>query len=989
MKTRLYFAIILLFVLLPKTRADIPAAPPADKLPQSIPWDQIGAKAGETYHGDGLAVTSTAMGAKLHCAFQQLDGEATREGLWLTSTVSRQVNDRFRVTAAAVGRQEIAPESNSPQPIADVLLAQGGEITVAEQTVRFSRPGLVEEYSVSMDGVRQDFLVTEAPAGAEELRVRLVVSGATVEATPDGARLVLAQSGRKIAYSRLHATDANGRELPARMKVVSSPEKYLAIVVSDAGAAYPVRIDPVFSDANWIIIAGIPGANNTVSASAVDGSGNLYIGGPFTIVGNMLITNLAEWNGSTWSNVGTGVNGPVSALVYSGGNLYVAGSFTTAGGNAANRIAVWNGATWSTLGMGLNNTVYALAISGGNVYVGGTFTTAGSGGATRVAEWNGSTWSALGIGLNSTVLALATLGTNLYVGGQFTFAGSTPSVGIGQWSGTSWLSMGGGVNGEVSALTVLGTNLIAGGSFTMATNTGPVAIIATNIAQWNGSTWSALGTGVNNLVQSLATSGTNLYVGGYFNSAGGVTVSLIARWNGNSWSSLGSGVGSPGGAVTSILISGNNLIAGGGFSIASGVGVANLAQWNGTSWSALLPGFNNNVDAITFLGTNLYVGGNFLSAGNGPANYIAQWNGSSWSTMGSGMNSTVTALATLGTNIYAGGFFTMAGGVAATNIARWNGSSWSAVGTGFNGPNNFSYLNALTVFETNLLAAGGSFTLAGGGIATNIALWDGNNWSALGLGIGGSAFASVNTLLASGTNLYAGGFFTLAGSTAATNIAEYNSTGWSALGLGLGGSTYALAMFGTNLIAGGSFNKAGGLNATNIAQWNGSAWSAMGLGVGSTVEALAVSDTNLYVGGTFTKANGNPANYLARWDGGNWYAVGSGMNNSMFCLLASGNTLFAGGAFTTAGGIVSGHVAEAVTTNLTWLSIQAGVPGPKTNTLTYLGVPNAQHIILYTTNLTTGMWTPLVTNIPAINGVGMVLDPGATDRQRFYILDGP
>src|ERR1019366_7970722 len=71
----------------------------------AIPWSQIGAKAGADYKGDGLAVSPTAQGARLHCVFQHLDGEATREGLWLTSTATNAVKDRFRVVAVAVGRQ--------------------------------------------------------------------------------------------------------------------------------------------------------------------------------------------------------------------------------------------------------------------------------------------------------------------------------------------------------------------------------------------------------------------------------------------------------------------------------------------------------------------------------------------------------------------------------------------------------------------------------------------------------------------------------------------------------------------------------------------------------------------------------------------------------------------------------------------------------------------------------------------------------------------
>src|SRR5207253_10819253 len=86
------------------------AADSADTAPAktSIPWSQIGAKAGADYKGDGLAVMATADGARLRCAFQRLEGEATREGLWLTSTVTNAVSDRFCVTAFSVGRTLIA-----------------------------------------------------------------------------------------------------------------------------------------------------------------------------------------------------------------------------------------------------------------------------------------------------------------------------------------------------------------------------------------------------------------------------------------------------------------------------------------------------------------------------------------------------------------------------------------------------------------------------------------------------------------------------------------------------------------------------------------------------------------------------------------------------------------------------------------------------------------------------------------------------------------
>jgi hypothetical protein len=122
----------------------------------------------------------------------------------------------------------------------------------------------------------------------------------------------------------------------------------------------------------------------------------------------------------------------VVALAVSGGTLFAGGDFTTAGGTAANYIAQWNGSSWSALGSGMGGVTYpnvsALAVSGGALYAGGDFTTAGGSAATNIAQWNGTSWSALGSGVNSTVSALAVSGSTLYAGGSFTTAGTNVSA---------------------------------------------------------------------------------------------------------------------------------------------------------------------------------------------------------------------------------------------------------------------------------------------------------------------------------------------------------------------------------------------------------------------------------------------------------------------------------------------------------------------------------------------------------------------------------
>ncbi len=106
---------------------------------------------------------------------------------------------------------------------------------------------------MSADGVRQDLIVAEPPVGVGDLRVELALFGAQAEAVPGGVRLTFERSGRVLTYSRLRVEDATGR---------------LAVRVAEANAAYPVRIDPTFTDAQWVRLgSGINGTARSNPAS--------------------------------------------------------------------------------------------------------------------------------------------------------------------------------------------------------------------------------------------------------------------------------------------------------------------------------------------------------------------------------------------------------------------------------------------------------------------------------------------------------------------------------------------------------------------------------------------------------------------------------------------------------------------------------------------------------------------------------------------------
>jgi hypothetical protein len=314
--------------------------------------------------------------------------------------------------------------------------------------------------------------------------------------------------------------------------------------------------------------------------------------------------------------------------------------------------------------------------------------------------------------------------------------------------------------------------------------------------------------------------GTNLYVGGEFTMAGGIAANRIVRWNGSSWSALGSGVAGgfiPAPGVYELVVSGSNVYAAGNFTTAGGGFAFDLAKWNGSSWSALGSGINGgggSVNALAVSSTTLYVGGSFTTAGGSAANNIAEWNGSSWAALGPGMNGQVLALAVAGTDLYAGGLFTTAGGNAATRIAKWDGSSWTALGSGMN-----DRVYALAVSGSDVYA-GGWFTTAGGNGANYIAKWDGSSWSALGPGLGGGAFPSIGVvaLAVSGSDVYAGGWFTTAGGSPAKYIAKWDGSIWIPLGSGMNNAVWDLALSGSDLYAAGYFTTAGGKASGYIAR---------------------------------------------------------------------------------------------------------------------------------------------------------------------------
>jgi len=478
------------------------------------------------------------------------------------------------------------------------------------------------------------------------------------------------------------------------------------------------------------------------------------------------------------------------------------------------------------------------------------------------------------IDLGSDVYTILPAGNSIYIGGEFTTVSSTTVNGIAKWNGTSWSTVGAGMSGYISDLTFYGTKLYVSGMFTTA---GLITVNNVAAVDTSTNTWTALGTGANvgtngqiNYPEQAVAKG-KLYLAGYFSNAGGTSAFGIASWDGTGWASLGGSTNVTDGTIYSLALSGSNIYIGGTFPTAGSVLANNIAVYNTSShtWSSLGTGTANGVDdavnAIAVLGSDVYVAGSFANAGGNPANYIAMWDGSKWNTLGTspndGVDNNVYALATYGTDLYVGGSFTHAGGSSAKYVAKWSGTAWSTLGSGVN-----STVYAIAAGK-NEIYVGGSFSTAGGSSANYVASWNGSSWSSLGSPTNG-VNNTVRALATYGDTVFVGGYFTHAGSGAANYLAKWNTHQWAPLGAGVNDHVYALAINGTNLFIGGDFSASGLNNDYCVIEWSiaDSSFSSLGDGLNDQANAILSTGNDTYVGGEFTTAGNKPSYCFARYN---------------------------------------------------------------------------------------------------------------------------
>ncbi len=273
-------------------------------------------------------------------------------------------------------------------------------------------------------------------------------------------------------------------------------------------------------------------------------AGELYAAGDFASAGDVAqVGSIASWNGQQWADVGGGVTGAVQSLATFQGELFAAGTITAAGGNASGGLVAWNGTQWRDAGgqttaasfvYPLNNSLYFFGV-GGNC---GNF-------LSRLCRFDGNTIEEAANGLPEpvTVDAIGEFNGQLVVAGNFAFTGGARQNVIAALDGGAWnVLVTSAAGGRTRALASDDTYLYFAGDFTTNVAGAPAAL--NGVGRWDGNEITPLGSGLSGaaMAEALEVRGSELFVTGFFDSAGGTPASGIARWDGASWAGIGAGL---------------------------------------------------------------------------------------------------------------------------------------------------------------------------------------------------------------------------------------------------------------------------------------------------------------------------------------------------------------------------------------------------------------------------------------------------------------
>lgn len=117
----------------------------------------------------------------------------------------------------------------------------------------------------------------------------------------------------------------------------------------------------------------------------------LYISGDFSKSDGVSLGNsIIRWDGTNWTELGDGCNGPIHHMIVNNDELIVTGFFSECDGIKANNFAKWDGNRWCSFSDDIfNNSISAMESYEDTLYVVGNFINLGKDSVNFVAKWAG------------------------------------------------------------------------------------------------------------------------------------------------------------------------------------------------------------------------------------------------------------------------------------------------------------------------------------------------------------------------------------------------------------------------------------------------------------------------------------------------------------------------------------------------------------------------------------------------------------------------
>jgi hypothetical protein len=203
-------------------RPPVSAASEADWL--SGLADAIAAKEYEASHGGG-GLQAPNRAHKLRTYFEP-------SGIRVVDRTAAGSPELVALRLSAVGRGE---RLTSIEP--GVVKSDGTRVEIR-------RPGLIEWYENAPAGLEHGVTLADRPEGEGALWLDFSVGGARATYT-SGDVVFTSNNGRRLEYGGLAAVDATGEPVEASFEVPDAAR--VRIVLADAGAAYPLTIDPLLT----------------------------------------------------------------------------------------------------------------------------------------------------------------------------------------------------------------------------------------------------------------------------------------------------------------------------------------------------------------------------------------------------------------------------------------------------------------------------------------------------------------------------------------------------------------------------------------------------------------------------------------------------------------------------------------------------------------------------------------------------------------------